>query len=85
MSSLDALAQFGILVFGLSAMFLVARKNKWGFVLGLLTQPFWFTTAFLNEQWGVFLNSIVYTGIWVYGIYNWFWKRPPIDNAAETR
>lgn len=83
--TLDSFAQIGILLFGLSAMFLVARKNKWGFALGLASQPFWFTTAYLNEQWGVFINSCIYTCIWIYGIYNWFWKKQPVDNTVETR
>ncbi len=70
----DTIAQIGIAVFGISAIILVAKKNKWGFVFGLLSQPFWLITAFLNEQWGVFLLSIVYVGSWAFGIYNWFFK-----------
>lgn len=70
----DIIANIGIFVFGVTAIVLVARKNKWGFVFGLLSQPFWYITAFLNEQWGVILVSTVYTGSWAYGIYEWFWK-----------
>ena len=74
MLTLDQISQIGITIFGVSAIILVARKNKWGFVLGLLSEPFWLATSFLNKQWGVFLLSIVYVSSWAFGIYNWFYK-----------
>lgn len=74
MLSLDTIAQIGITIFGVSAIILVARKNKWGFVLGLISQPFWLVTSYLNKQWGVFLLSAVYVFSWAYGIYIWFFK-----------
>ena len=71
---LDTISQIGITTFGLAAIILVARKNKWGFVIGFFSQPFWLTTAYINQQWGIFFLSLVYEGIWVYGIYEWFFK-----------
>ncbi len=75
MSTLDLIAQIGITIFGVSAIILVAKKNKWGFVLGLISQPFWLITSFLNRQWGVLILSSVYVFSWAYGIYNWFYKK----------
>jgi nicotinamide riboside transporter PnuC len=75
MITLDLIAQIGITIFGVSAIILVAKKNKWGFVLGLISCPFWFITSYLNKQVGVFFLNIVYTGTWIYGIYNWFYKK----------
>ena len=75
MISLDLMAQIGITVFGVSAIILVARKNKWGFVLGLVSQPFWLITSYLNKQWGVFFLSAVYVFSWGYGVYEWFYKK----------
>ena len=75
MITLDVIAQIGITIFGVSAIILVARKNKWGFVLGLISCPFWFITSYMNRQWGVFALNIVYTGTWIYGIYFWFFKK----------
>jgi len=69
----DTIAQVGIATLGIAAIILVARKNKWGFALGLASQPFWFITAYLNKQWGVFLVSVVYTCSWAYGVYKWFY------------
>ena len=74
MLSLDTIAQIGIAVFGVAAVMLVAKKNKWGFVLGLASQPFWLITSYLNKQWGVFFLSIIYLFSWSLGIYNWFYK-----------
>jgi nicotinamide riboside transporter PnuC len=75
MIALDTIAQVGITVFGVGAVIMVARKNKWGFVLGLASEPFWVLTSYLNKQWGVFLLSVIYVGSWAYGIYNWFYKK----------
>ena len=59
MISIDAIAQIGITIFGVAAILLVAKKNKWGFVMGLISQPFWLMTSYLNKQWGVFFLSAV--------------------------
>ena len=70
----DTILQIGIFITGVAAIILVAKKNKWGFVFGLLSQPFWYITSFINKQWGVFFVSIIYTISWAYGIYEWFFK-----------
>jgi len=72
---LDNISQIGLSIFGVLAIVLVAKRNKWGFVFGMISQPFWLITSFLNEQWGVFFVSIVYTGSWAFGIYEWFFKK----------
>lgn len=72
---IDLIAQIGITIFGVIAILLVARKNKWGFVFGLASQPFWFITAVVNKQWGIFFLNIIYLFSWAYGIYEWFFKK----------
>lgn len=72
--TLDTVAQAGIFVFAVSALFLISRKNKWGFVLGLLSQPFWYYTAYHHKQWGIFFLNFVYTVVWSYGFYQWWIK-----------
>jgi len=71
---LDLISQIGVAFFGIIAIILVARKNKWGFVFGLASQPFWLLTSYLNKQWGVFFLSIFYVFSWAYGLYEWFFK-----------
>lgn len=73
--SFDSISQIAIFVLGASAIFLVAKKNKWGFVLGLLSQPFWFISSYQNKQLGIFFLSIIYTLSWILGIYEWFFKK----------
>ena len=70
----DLISQFGVL-FGVVAIILLAKKNKWGFVFGLLQQPFWFITAYINEQWGVFLATMAFTLSFLYGFYEWFFGK----------
>lgn len=66
--TLTALAQIGIVVFGMSGVFLVndhrAAVRRWGPVCGLAAQPFWFYTAAANDQWGIFACSFVYAWSW---------------------
>jgi nicotinamide riboside transporter PnuC len=73
---LDTVSQVVIAVFGVLAILLVAKKNKWGFVAGLLSQPFWFYTSYHHRQWGVFALNFAYTGTWLVGIYEWFKDKP---------
>lgn len=72
---LELISQVAIVFLGSSSIILVAKKNKWGFVFGLLGQPFWLITSFINHQWGVFLVAIIYTFSWIFGIYEWFFKK----------
>lgn len=64
----------GILLTGASACWLSQDKRpnyrKWACVFGIVGQPLWFWTAYINEQWGVFLVSFIYTISWVRGIQN---------------
>lgn len=78
----DYVSQFGMVIFGLPAIFLVAKRNKWGFVLGLLSQPFFFITSYVNHQWGMFFLSFLYTINWCFGIYEWFYKP---QQQSETK
>jgi len=73
--NLDLIANIGVAILGIIAIILVAKKNKWGFVFGLASQPFWLITSYLNKQWGVFLLSIIYVFSWAFGIYEWFFKK----------
>lgn len=72
---LDEISQIAIFTFGILSIILIARKNKYGLVFGLLSEPFWFITTYINKQWGVFLVAIIYTLSYIYGIYNWFKKK----------
>lgn len=83
---LDNIAQIAITLLGATAILLIAKKNKWGFVVGLISQPFWFITSLAHKQWGIFITSIIFTINWIYGIYEWFYKNNkniPAQQAYE--
>ena len=57
---------------------LLGNGSRWGFVLGLATQPFWFYTSFRHRQWGIFIASIFYA-LELDSNYNRGWR-----HSAET-
>jgi hypothetical protein len=71
--------QIGLVFFGAMAIFLLSCKNeetrRWGYVFGLISQPFWFWAAIESGQWGIFFLSCFYTFSWIRGIWN-FWVKP---------
>ncbi len=73
--TLDTISQVGLTILSVTAIILISKKNKWGFVVGLCSQPFWFITSLINEQWGIFVTSIIFTFSWIFGIYQWFFKK----------
>lgn len=79
----NTIAQIGLTIFGCAAIWFVGRKEswrRWGFIFGMLSQPFWFYTAWKHEQWGIFILCLWYTYSWGQGIWNFWvpdWKAPP--------
>lgn len=72
------ISQFLIGIFGVTAILLVGRKDKWqkwGYIVGLLGQPFWFYSAIINEQWGIVVLCIFYLYSWGQGAYNHWIKK----------
>jgi hypothetical protein len=70
--------QLGIFVFGCSAVWLIGRPEswrRWGYILGLSSQPFWFYMSFKQGEWGVFILNCLYAYSWAQGV--WFhWIKP---------
>jgi len=71
----DVICQFIIPVFGMTAILLLAREKKIGFIFGLIAAPFWFITSYINRQPGVFIANIGYAISWAYGVYRLFLKK----------
>ena len=67
----DFLAQYGVLLSAVG-FFFTARKSKWGWIIGLCAQPFWYITSIKNGQWGVIANTTVFTLVLFYGAIKWF-------------
>jgi len=75
----DLVSQIGIMIFGLSAVWLVTYKKentrRWGYLCGLLSQPFWFITVIYHRQWVILISCMVYTLLWAKGFYNHWIKK----------
>lgn len=75
--NIDTICQVFIFILGGSAIWLVGRKEKWrrwGYIIGLLGQPFWIYTSIHNKQWGILILSLWYGYAWAQGIWN-FWVK----------
>lgn len=84
---MSIVCQIWIAVFGCSAIWLVSRKEswrRWGFILGICSQPAWFYTTYVNEQWGIFTLAFLYTYSWCQGIYN-YWIVPSTELKGERK
>jgi hypothetical protein len=74
---MELFIQIGILVLGAPALWLVSRPEKWkrwGYVLGLLAQVFWYYETISKAQWGIVALNVLYTYSWCQGIYFYFIK-----------
>ena len=49
-------------------IWLVGRKKRYGWLVGLAAQPVWAAFAWLSGAWGLFVFEIVYTAI---VFHNW--------------
>lgn len=78
MTALD-IAQLGISCFGSAAFVLVTREEpraqKAGIVLGLMSNPFWWTMVITTGQWLTIPVHLLYTYGWLRKAYVLWWKR----------
>jgi len=68
-------AQWWILLTGGGAIYFAARTDdlqKWGFALGLASEPGWFYAAWESQQWGVFLTALWWAWWWGKGAWQRF-------------
>jgi hypothetical protein len=66
------IAQSAILILSAAALWLLSCKspNRWGWLVGLASQPFWLYETWQAAQWGMFANSLVFTAIYARGLRN---------------
>lgn len=74
---IDTVCQIMIFVLGSITIFLLAQKNRWqrwGYIVGLIQEGFWFIAVFRAKQWGIFALCFIYTLCFILGIYNYWIK-----------
>ena len=68
---MEIISQCGIFV-GAMAVVALGSGSRWGFVLGLSVQPFWYYTSIRHRQWGIVAAGALYGCGWVLGVYRNF-------------
>ena len=75
MISLEHIFQILTLLFGVPAVWMVGHSGfcrRWGFVVGLISQPFWAGTLILAHQYPLLIGTAFYTYMWYVGLRkNW--------------
>lgn len=75
---LDIISQTFIAVFGVTAILCTQQSDdelkKYGCLLGMAAQPFWFYSTYVAGQWGIFALTFVFTFVWAIGIKNYWFK-----------
>lgn len=74
-----------LFIFTILGLLYVSLKNKWGFVLGLIGQILFLIAAYLDKMRGLVILSAVLVVIWIFGIYNWFYRAKATSSKAEER
>lgn len=70
---MEHLIQGAILLFSAAAVILLTagsrRVQLAGCLAGLVGQPLWFYTTWLNGQWGIFALCLVYACFYIRGVW----------------
>lgn len=88
---IDTIANILIVIMGMATIWFLYHKQKWmrwGYIVGLLSEPFWFLTAYINGQYGIMLLAIMYSYCYAMGIYNYWIKKenwPPDVNRFTKK
>ena len=72
-----------IFICGALSIYLLSRKDRWqrwGYIVGLIGEPFWVHMTIHAEQWGVLVLCFIYTLAYINGVKNhWFTGGVPND------
>ena len=92
MDKIDIVCQVGISIFGATAIWLVGRRDekvrRFGYLCGICSQPFWFTTCLRHKHWGIFILSFFYAYSWLAGAWNhWVvpWREKRNGDKAQNQ
>lgn len=56
---------------GCAALYLIGRKDRRGWMLGVAVQALWMTYAVVTHQFGFIVASLVYGATYAKGLLNW--------------
>lgn len=82
---IDYFCQAVITCTGVTSLYLMggqtARIRMWGGIVGLIGEPFWLTTASINQQYGIMVLCVVYGIAWIRVV----WKNWEAENFDSLR
>ena len=70
--------QIWIVLCGGASIWLLSRLEhwkRWGYILGLLSEPAWLYISITNKQYGITVLVIWYTYSFAQGTYNYWIKK----------
>lgn len=79
--SFETISQIMLFISGASSIWFLSRTEewkRWGFIIGILGQPFWLYSAIHNKQIGIVVLTLFYTYSFAQGIY-FYWIKPKKD------
>lgn len=80
--------QIVIATCGFCGIWFLSRRNaklrRWGFITGLISQPFWIYATWTGKQLGMFILSIWYTYCIFDGFLKYFIMDPPKSNNKKV-
>lgn len=56
---------------GLTSLWLLGNKSKWGFAVGLLADVLWCSYSINTQQWGFVPGCIVYASVHIRSFKKW--------------
>jgi nicotinamide riboside transporter PnuC len=68
---IDIILQLIIAVLGIITIYLLAEKKRAGFMIGLISEPFWLWSSWNNKQWGIVFLCFVYAYLYWKGWKKW--------------
>ena len=72
---MDLISQIAIVVLGISSIWFLGRLEpwrRWGFILGLCSEPFWLWIAVRTEQWSIAIITPFFAYAFGQGVYNYW-------------
>lgn len=58
-------------VYGIIGLYLIGKKLKIGWTVGILTQFLWFAYAVTTKQWGFIISAIVHIVVYFVCLERW--------------
>lgn len=71
LKTIDTITQWVTPIMSMTTVYLLTRKDdikKYGYIVGLVSQPFWLFTTWYHHQPGLFIAAIFFTVRWSMGI-----------------